>query len=339
MMHTPRSTAELDEWLSRPTEGVRDVLQNLDGDILVLGAAGKMGPTLARMARRALPESRQVFAVSRFSNLQTAKELEQHGIRTIRCNLLDREAVAALPDAPNVIYMAGTKFGTSDRPELTWMMNAIVPSIVAERYKSSRIVVFSTGCVYSMVDVASGGSVESDPLAPPGEYAHSCVARERVFTHYAKQHDTPLLLYRLNYAIDLRYGVLHDVATKVFRGESVDVSMGYVNVIWQGDANGRALQCLCHTASPPAAMNVTGRELIPVRQLAERFGELLEKPPTITGTETNTAWLSNASQSFEHFGDVTVTLDGMIRATADWIQRGGSSLGKPTHFETRDGKF
>ncbi len=338
-MNTPQSTAELEDWLSRPTDGVRDVLQKLDSDVLVLGAAGKMGPTLARMARRALPDSRQVIAVSRFSNSQTAAELEQHGIRTIRCDLLDRDAVATLPVAPNVIYMAGTKFGTSDRPELTWMMNAIVPSIVAERFKSSRIVMFSTGCVYSMVDIASGGSVECDPLAPPGEYAHSCVARERVFTHYAKQHGTPLLLYRLNYAIDLRYGVLHDVATKVFRGEPVDVSMGYVNVIWQGDANARALQCLAHTMSPPAAMNVTGRELIPVRQLAERFGELLGKPPAITGTETSTAWLSNASQSFDHFGEVTVTLDEMISATADWVQRGGNSLGKPTHFETRDGKF
>ncbi|MEZ6128887.1 MAG: NAD-dependent epimerase/dehydratase family protein [Planctomycetaceae bacterium] len=338
-MNRPQSTNQLDEWLSRPTDSVRDVLSKLDGDILVLGAAGKMGPTLARMARRSLPESRQVIAVSRFGNPETAAELEQHGIRTIRCDLLNRDAVAALPDAPNVIYMAGTKFGTSDRPELTWMMNAIVPSIVAERFKSSRIVMFSTGCVYSMVDIASGGSVETDALAPPGEYAHSCVARERVFTHYSKQHDTPLLLYRLNYAIDLRYGVLHDVATRVIRGEPVDVSMGYVNVIWQGDANARALQCLAHTASPPAIMNVTGRELIPVRQLAERFGELFHKPPTITGTETNTAWLSNAAKSFELFGDITVTLDEMIHATADWIQRGGISLGKPTHFETRDGMF
>lgn len=335
----PETTAELDEWLSRPTDGVRETLGNVQGDLLILGAAGKMGPTLARMARRALPDSQQVIAVSRFSSPQTAEHLQQHGIQTIRCDLLDQDAVAQLPDAPNVMYLAGTKFGTSDRPELTWMMNAIVPSIVAQRYSSSRIVVFSTGCVYSLVDVNSGGSLESDFLAPPGEYAHSCVARERVFTHYARQNQTPILLYRLNYAIDLRYGVLHDVATKVLRGDVVDVSMGYVNVIWQGDANARALQCLVHTASPPAVMNVTGRELISVRQLAERFGSLLNRPVTITGTEADTAWLSNAEQSFRHFGAVSVTLEEMITATASWVQRGGVSLGKPTHFETRDGKY
>ena len=333
------TTGQLEEWLSRPTDGVREVLHAIDGDLLILGAAGKMGPTLCRMARRALPESQQVIAVSRFSTPQAAAHLEQHGVRTIRCDLLDRKAVSQLPDAPNVIYMAGTKFGTSDYPELTWMLNAIVPSIVAERFKSSRIVVFSTGCVYPLVDVASGGSVESDSLSPPGEYAHSCVARERVFTHYARQFETPMLLYRLNYAIDLRYGVLHDVATKVFREEMVDVSMGYVNVIWQGDANARALQCLNLTDCGPAVLNVTGREIISVRQLAERFGELFGKPPNITGAETSTAWLSNAAKSFEHFGDVTVSLDDMIQATADWIRLGGSSLGKPTHFETRDGNY
>ena len=333
------TSADLEEWLSRPTGGVVDVLRGLEGDILILGAAGKMGPTLSRMARRALPRSQEVISVSRFRASDTAKRFERFGIRTIRCDLMDRNAVNRLPDAANVIYMAGMKFGTRERPDLTWMMNAIVPAIVAERFKTSRIVVFSTGCVYPLVDIASGGSVEGDVLAPPGEYAQSCVARERVFTHFSNRFETSVLLFRLNYAIDLRYGVLHDVATKVFHEKPVDVSTGHVNVIWQGDANARALQCLALTDCPPAAMNVTGREIISVRQLAERFGELFGKQPRILGAEGGKAWLSNATKSFDQFGDITVTLDEMIRATADWIRNGGSSLGKPTHFEARDGKF
>jgi len=339
MSKTPTNNEELDDWLSTPTDGLRESMRSVSGDVIVLGAAGKMGPTLARMVRRALPDSQQVIAVSRFSNDAAKAELEQHGVRTIRCDLLNRDEVTALPDAPNVIFMAGHKFGTGDRPDLTWMMNAVVPANVGERYKDSRIVMFSTGCVYPLVDVNSGGSVETDVLGPPGEYANSCVARERIFSYYAREFGTPVLLFRLNYAVDLRYGVLHDVATKVLNRQPIDVAMGHVNVIWQGDANARALQCLAHAESPAAAMNVTGRELVSVRELAMRFGELFGVSPGITGAEADTAWLSNASKSFDHFGDVSVSLDEMIQATAGWLQQGGASLGKPTHFETRDGKF
>ncbi|MCX7044311.1 MAG: NAD(P)-dependent oxidoreductase [Candidatus Sumerlaeota bacterium] len=329
----------LDEWLSRPTAGVVETLRALPGDVLVLGAGGKMGPTLARMARRALDPGREVFAVSRFSSASAAEALEKHGVSIIRCDLLDRAAVSRLPDAANVIFMAGQKFGTTGVPEMTWMMNAVLPAIAAERYAASRIVVFSTGCVYPFVAIASGGSREEDALAPPGEYAQSCVARERVFTYFSKSHGAPTLIFRLNYAIDLRYGVLHDVAWKVLRSEPVDVTMGYANVIWQGDANARALQCLAHTARPPAVLNVTGRELISIRSLAERFGELLGRAPVITGKEAPTAWLSNATKSFDMFGEVSVPLEEMIQATADWVRQGGASLGKPTHFENRNGDF
>lgn len=339
MTNTPADIAELDEWLSRPTDAVVEALNSLEGDLLVLGAGGKMGPTLARMARRAMPAGREVLAVSRFSSSETADELEQHGVKVIRCDLLDRNAVAELPDVPNVIFMAGQKFGTQDQPELTWMLNSVLPSIVAESYANSRIVVFSTGCVYPFVPVESAGSRECDALGPTGEYAHSCVARERVFTHFSKRNGTPLLLYRLNYAIDLRYGVLHDLAVKIHRGEAVDVSMGYVNVIWQGDANARTLQCLAKTDTPPAILNVTGHECLSVRNLAERLGVLLDMEPIFTGQEAETAWLSDASKSIDWFGPPTVSLEEMLQTTADWVLRGGASLGKPTHFETRDGKY
>lgn len=333
------SPLELDEWLSRPTERTIEALRQLDGDLIVLGAGGKMGPTLARMARRSLPADRKVFAVSRYSSSSARAELEAHGVQTISCDMLNREAVAELPDAPNVIYMAGHKFGTSDAPELTWMMNSVLPSIVAERYAGSRTVVFSTGCVYALTSVASGGSKEDDTLAPPGEYAYSCIARERVFSHFAKACGTPTLMFRLNYAIDLRYGVLYDVASKVWQGKPIDVTMGHVNVIWQGDANARALQSLALTQCPPGILNVTGRECLSVRWLAEQFGRLFERTPNITGQEAELAWLNNAAQSFELLGDVTVSLEQMMTATADWVKKGGVSLGKPTHFESHDGKF
>jgi nucleoside-diphosphate-sugar epimerase len=336
------NVSQLEEALSRPTEALLETLRRIDGDILVLGAGGKMGPTLARMARRAADragESRRVIAVSRFSSKAAADELKQHRVETIACDLLDRQAVAALPDAPNVIFMAGQKFGTTNSPELTWVMNTVVPAIVAERYAKSRIVVFSTGCVYPLVQVESGGSRESDPLGPPGEYANSCVGRERIFTHFSKQYGTAALLFRLSYAIDLRYGVLHDVASKVARGETVDVGMGYANVIWQGDANARALQSLARVGTPPVPLNVTGLEQVSIRELARRFGELLGCTPNIVGQENSSAWLFDAARSFELFGPVSVTLEQMIDAVAHWVKSGGTSLGKPTHFESRDGRF
>jgi nucleoside-diphosphate-sugar epimerase len=337
------SLADLEEWLSRPTPGVLDTLRRLDGDILVLGAGGKMGPSLARMARRGLDAidapTRRVIAVSRFSSPRAKTELEEHGVQAVACDLLDREAVRALPDAPNVIFMAGQKFGTSDAPELTWAMNTLVPAHVAERYARSRIVVFSTGCVYPLVAIESGGARESDPLGPPGDYANSCVGRERVFAHFAKRDQTPTLMYRLSYAIDLRYGVLRDVAQSVWDGRPVDATMGYANVIWQGDANARAIQCLDHVACPPAALNVTGRERVSIRDLAHRFGEAFGRSARVTGRESGTAWLFNAARSYELFGPPTVTLDEMIAAVAQWVRQGGENLGKPTHFESRDGQF
>lgn len=335
--------ADLDAQLSLPTPGVLDTLRRLEGDFMVLGAGGKMGPSLARMIRRGLDDlgqqQRQVYAVSRFSSPEAASELQRHGIKTIACDLLDRTAVQSLPEVPNILFMAGQKFGTRDAPELTWVMNTLVPAIVAERYAKSRIVVFSTGCVYPLTAANSRGSTEVDPQGPPGDYANSCVGRERLFTHFAQQNGTPVLLFRLSYAIDLRYGVLHDVAQKVAQGQPVDVTMGYANVIWQGDANARAIQCLERVSSPPCALNVTGLERLSIRWLAEQFGRLLGKQPQIVGTEGPTAWLFDASQSYGWFGPPSVSMDEMIQATAQWVGQGGSSLGKPTHFETRDGQF
>ncbi len=340
----PIHTVEaLEEELSKPTPGVLAALKAFDGDVMLLGAGGKMGPTLARMVRRGLDEigktSRRVIAVSRFSSADAARSLQGHGVETIACDLLDRAAVSALPAAPNVIFMAGHKFGTNDAPEITWVMNTLVPAIVAERFAKSRIVVFSTGCVYPLVPSDGPGAREDSPLTPPGEYTNSCVGRERVFGHFAKQHGTRALLFRLCYAIDLRYGVLCDVASKVARGDPVDVTMGAANVIWQGDANARAIQCLAHTASPPIALNVTGIERVSIRWLAHRFGELLGREAIITGAEGERAWLWDASRSYELFGPPTVSLEEMIRATAQWQSQGGAMLDRPTHFEVSDGNF
>jgi nucleoside-diphosphate-sugar epimerase len=342
-MRPMHSIAELEDELSRPTPGALDALRAIDGDVIVLGAGGKMGPTLARMVRRGFGEigqpHRRVIAVSRFSSASAAQALQQHGVETISCDLSNRMAVEALPDAANVIFMAGQKFGTSDAPELTWVTNTLTPALAAERYKKSRIVVFSTGCVYPLMPMGGPGSREDDVLGPPGEYANSCVGRERIFCHFAKVHGTRALLFRLNYAIDLRYGVLCDVATKVMEGTPVDVTVGAVNVIWQGDANARAIQCLAHTAVPPLALNVTGIESVSIRWLAQRFGELLERETIITGNMGETAWLADASRSYDLFGAPTVSLEEMIQATAQWQRQGGARLGKPTHFEVRDGQF
>ncbi|WP_113958596.1 NAD-dependent epimerase/dehydratase family protein [Roseimicrobium gellanilyticum] len=342
-MQQPTNTTELEDLLSLPTSGVREALRALEGDVAILGAGGKMGPTLARMVRRGLDElgqhERKVFAVSRFSDAKSRAELEGHGVIVIPCDLLERAAVQSLPEVPNVIFMAGQKFGTTEAPELTWVMNTLVPANVAERYARSRIVVFSTGCVYPLVPLSGPGSREEDALNPPGEYAATCVGRERVFTHYAKQHGTRVLFFRLCYANDLRYGVLLDVARKVASGQPVDVSMGAVHVIWQGDANARAIQSLAYTSNPPLALNATGLERVSVRWLAGRFGELLGKEPIISRTEGERAWLWDASRSYEWFGPPEVSLEEMMQATAQWLRQGGATINKPTHFEATDGKF
>ncbi len=338
----PADTTELEERLSAPSAGVIDALRDCAGDVIILGAAGKMGPTLARMARRALDAAGsvdRVIAVSRFSTRATEDAIAAHGVETVRCDLLDRDAVARLPDAPNVVFMAGQKFGTSDAPALTWAMNTIVPAHCAERYAHSRIVAFSTGNVYPLSPATRGGARESDSLAPAGEYAMSCLGRERVLEFHSVRHGTRVAIVRLNYAVDLRYGVLVDIAQKVMRGEPVDVRMGWANVIWQGDASARALMCLPLVASPPFVINVTGAETLSVRALALRFGELLGRAPVLAGQEASDALLSDASRSFALFGPPAISTDTLVDWVAAWLRSGGTVLGKPTHFEERAGAF
>ena len=339
--HLPRridDVAALDELLSRPSRALIDDLAAVAGDILVLGAGGKMGPTLARLARRAAPQKR-VVAVARFSEPGLGEALAAEGIETIACDLLDRAAVARLPELANVVFMAGRKFGAEGDLPLTWAMNVHVPAIVAERFRAARIVAFSTGCVYPFADVASGGSSESTPLEPPGEYAISCVGRERLFEHFSGLYRTPGRLVRLNYAIDLRYGVLYDIARKVADGVPIDLAMGHVNVIWQGDACAQALRCLRHVTVPTSPLNVSGAETLAVRALAQAFGERLGRVPVLRGHEAPTAWLTNTSAAQRLFGPPVVTVPQMIDWVADWVARGGASLNKPTKFEARDGRY
>jgi nucleoside-diphosphate-sugar epimerase len=334
--------AALEDALSAPTPVVLDALRATPGDIVVLGAAGKMGPTLARMARRALDTlgtGHRVIAVSRFTNSAAARALQNHGIETVRCDLLDRRAVAALPDAPNVIFMAGQKFGTSDAPSATWAMNVLVPAVAAERYASSRIVAFSTGNVYPLTRAGGGGSREDDPPAPVGEYAMSCLGRERIFEDAAARRGTRVAIVRLNYAVELRYGVLVDIAARVMHGEPVSLRMGHVNVIWQGDANAWALASLPRASAPPFVVNVTGAETLAVRALAARFGELLGRAPSFTGTEAPDALLSDASRAHALFGAPSVATSTLVEWVAAWLLAGRPLLGKPTHFEERGGAF
>jgi len=331
--------AELDDLLSTPRAETAAALAACPGDVIVLGAGGKMGPTLARMVARAAAGGRRVIAVSRWSSRSAEAALNDAGVHTLRADLLDRDEVSRLPDAPNVIFMAGQKFGTTGAPAMTWAMNTIVPANCAERYKHSRIVAFSTGNVYPLTPVASGGSREGDALGPVGEYAASCVGRERVFELYAEQYGTRVAIVRLNYAIDLRYGVLVDVATRVKRGDPVSVDMGYVNVIWQGDANRVAIECLPHAAAPPFVVNVTGAERLAVRDLAEWFGRRFGVSPAITGKERSDALLSNTDRMRSTFAAPETTTQAMLERVADWVGQGGALLGKPTKFETRDGNF
>ena len=333
------SVAALEDFMTAPTPELVADLASVPGDILVLGVAGKMGPTLARMAKRAAPGKR-VIGVARFSDRAVRDQLDSAGVETIACDLLDRRAVEALPRIDNVVYMAAMKFGASGDPALTWAMNVHVPAIVAETFAASRIVAFSTGCVYPFVAVDSGGaSEEVPPVPPPGDYANSCVGRERMFAYFSGRHGTPGRLFRLNYAIDMRYGVLHDVARKVRDGDEIDVTMGHVNVIWQGDANAVALRCFAHATTPTTPLNVTGPETIGVRWLAGEFGRLMGKKPRLVGTEAATGWLNDASRMTREFGPPRVPLERMIAWTADWLSRGGASHGKPTHYEVRDGRF
>ena len=332
-----------DELLSRPTDYVVDALKRIDGDILVLGVAGKMGPTLARMAQRALvaanASSRKVIGVARFSDPKQQAELEKHGIQTIKADLLDQKQLDKLPDAPNVIYMPAMKFGSTGAEAMTWAMNTYLAGKCAERYAKSRIVAFSTGNIYGLSPVVLGGSTETSPLDPRGDYAMSCLGRERMFDHFSRVNKTPTALIRLNYATEMRYGVLVDLAQKIWAGTEVDVSMGSLNAIWQGDANAMTLAALEHVASPPFILNVAGPELLSVRKVAEEIGRLMNKSPKLVGTEATDALISNGQLGHRLFGYPRVTIQHMITWIANWVMAGGASLGKPTHFETRDGKY
>lgn len=333
---------QLEELLATPNANDIEAMRRLSGDIMILGAGGKMGPSLARRCKRAADLAgvqRRVLAVSRFSSTQARLELENSGIATIACDLLNRDDVDRLPDCANVLYLAGRKFGSTDRVDLTWASNAIVPAYVAQRYRTSRIVVFSTGNVYPFVSAASGGSVETDALAPRGEYANSCLGRERVFEYFSHEFGTKCLLFRLNYAVDLRYGVLVDIARKVYAQEPVDLTVAHFNVIWQGDANSYALRSLELCAAPPRALNVTGPEICSVRETAEFFATRFARNAVFQGEETGVALLNNAGLCQQLLGAPEVALSELREMVAHWIEVGGASLDKPTKFEVTDGKF
>jgi nucleoside-diphosphate-sugar epimerase len=336
------SVQELERRLAAPSPQDLDSIRRIEGDIIILGAGGKMGPSLARRIKQATRLSgveARVLAVSRFSSPAVVQELNRDDIETIACDLLCRDQVAKLPLCPNVLFLSGRKFGSTDRPDLTWATNTIIPAQVAYHYRSSRIVAFSTGNVYPLVKLNSGGSVETDSLGPVGEYAQSCLGRERAFEYHSKEYGTPCLLFRLNYAVDLRYGVLVDIARKVYAGEPVDLTVPAINAIWQGDANSYALRCLKHCATPPRAINVTGPETISVRRAAEFFARELQREALFCGEESDYALLSNASQCHSLLGYPEVSLGELMQYVAYWVARGGESLNKPTKFEVADGRF
>lgn len=339
---TIRDAEQLDSLLSEPTPALIQSLAKRPGDILVLGAAGKMGPSLARMARRASDAAgtqRRIIAVSRFQTADSESELRRHGIETIRCDLLEPSELDALPEAPNVVFMAGMKFGSTGAEPLTWAMNSFLPGMVCRKFWKSRIVAFGTGNVYPLSPLGLGGSVESDPPGPTGEYAMSCLGRERILQHFSNVLQIPVVILRLNYAIALRYGVLVDIARKVWLNEPVSLAMGAVNVIWQGDANAMALQAFDIAASPAVLLNLTGPEQISVRRVAMQFAERMGRAPKFESEEAPTALLNNAQRCHGLFGYPRISLDRMIDWIADWVRRDGDSLGKPTHFEARDGRF
>lgn len=334
----------LDDLLSTPSPRAVEAMGRMAGDLLILGVGGKMGPTLAKMARRASQEAgvkRRIFGVARFSDNALPRWLERNGIEPLRADLLEEKAVAALPDCPNILFMAGMKFGSTGEPSLTWAMNAIVPMLVARRYSGPgrRIVAFSSGNVYGLVDAAGSGSRESDPLNPVGEYANSVLGRERVFEYFSSALKTPTALLRLNYATEMRYGVLTDLARWVWEGEPIDRAMGHVNVIWQGDANAMSLAAFDHVASPARPLNIAGPEKMRIAEIVQRFGRIMNRPVKLIGAEAPTALLNDGSAGRALLGETAVDAEQLIEWTADWIMRGGASLNKPTHFENRAGDF
>lgn len=328
----------LEELLSEPHAGTRETLSGISGDIAVLGAGGKMGPTLAMMLSKAAPD-RKIYAVSRFNDKRARSRIEDSGVEIVEADLLDESAYDGLPDVPNVFYLAGMKFGATGNQPLTWAMNVYMPALVARRYGRSRIVALSTGNVYPFTDLRSGGSREQDPCGPVGEYAQSCLGRERMFQHFSERLGTPTTLIRLNYANEPRYGIIVDLTLKILHGEPVDVTMGAVNLIWQADANNYIIRVMSAAKSPPAILNVTGPETIAVRDLAGRVGKRLGKEPRFVSQEAATALLSNASACFERFGRPAMSLDDMIGVIVPWVAAGKPVLGKPTKYGVRDGRF
>jgi nucleoside-diphosphate-sugar epimerase len=337
-----KTEQELEEALSRPTDADAEALATLEGDLLILGVSGKMGPSLARLARRACEKAgirKRIIGVARFSDPRTRQSLQDQGIETTAGDLLDRDFLASLPDCPNVVFMAGQKFGTSGNQPLTWAMNTYVPALAAERFRHSRNVVFSSGNVYPFTTPASGGPTEQHAVAPVGEYAQSALGRERMFEFFSNRYETPVAILRLNYAIETRYGVLRDIGEKVYLRRPVNLAMGYVNVIWQRDANSMALRSFAHCSSPAFVLNMTGAEILAVRDLAMSFARHFGTEPIYEGAEAETALLSNAARCRQLFGPPEMGLDQMIERVGDWIAQGGRSLGKPTHFEERAGVF
>ncbi len=336
------STADLERRLSEPTDADRAFMHRLQGDLIILGAGGKMGPSLAKLAKRAAEQagiSKRIMAASRFTSEAARRDVEGAGIEVIPCDLLNPAEVRKLPPCENVLYLAGRKFGSTDRPDLTWAMNAVTPALAAYHYQASRIVVFSTGNVYGMRDVASGGSRETDAVSPVVEYAQSCLARERIFEYHSAEYKTPCLIFRLNYAVDLRYGVLVDIARRVYSGEPVDVTVPAFNAIWQRDANSYALRALELCSSPPRILNVTGAETIMVREVAETFADQFGRHLQTQGQEGTTALLSDASLCHTLLGPPSVSFSTLKDWVAAWVMAGGENLNKPTHFEAVDGNY
>lgn len=337
-----RDVTHLEDLLSEPSPAAIDAMRLTEGDVVILGAGGKMGPTLARMAKRATDAAgvpRRVVAVSRFPSPEPQRSLERDGVETLRCDLLGEDALARLPDAPNVIFMAGRKFGSTGDEALTWAMNAHLPALVCRRYRSSRIVAFSTGNVYGLTPRGCGGSREADVPAPVGEYAMSCLGRERIFEYFSRELSIPVAILRLNYAAEMRYGVLVDLATRVVNREAIDLAMGYFNVIWQGDATAMALAALAHTSTAPAIVNLAGPEELSVRRVCEELARRLHADLSFTGVEAGDALLSNGTRGWQWLGSPRVDAMRLLEWTVDWVGRGGESLGKPTHFESRAGRF
>ena len=333
---------KLETGFLQPSEDLIHDLTGLSGDLVILGAGGKMGPGLSILARNALNasgKSNRVIAVSRFSDKATEQKLNHAGVETIGSDLLNSHDLDKIPVVPNIIYMAGRKFGTSGNEPMTWAMNAFLPGKIAEKFRDSRIVVFSTGNVYPFMPVSSGGAVETDIPSPVGEYAQSCLGRERMFEYFASVNKTPLLIYRLNYAIDFHYGVMVEIARSVMEGKEIDLRTGYANMIWQGDANEYALRCLNLCSNPPAYLNVTGPETVSVRELATEFGKRFGKEPLFQHHELETALLSNSSKMIKLLGPPKVALNRMIDLVSEWILEGGSLYDKPTHFQEREGTF